>query len=797
MSNPKALLKEAQAQMAAGRMEAAEPLLREALKADPAFGEARYELGSVLLQLGRAGDAALELEVVAAQVPDNLAVWLRLGDVRFAQGRLDKAVACYRKVIALEPSVVSAHNNLGNALLSLGLEREAANAYREAARLAPSKPEPWNNLGVALMGVADYEGAAEAFGRAANLAPAFAAAWVNFATALARLGRHEDALAPARKALELSPQLPEAHNVLGNILSAAGQRPQARESYGRASALRPDYIEAHLNLGRLAMEEGNHELAMRHYRHALKHRPNAPEVLDALGVALAASGQTQEAIRHHEQAIARNPKFADAHVNLANALTSVGRIGEAKAAYRKALSIDSDDRFNSHNFLMCLNYDEGTGLADLYREHRRWGTYQETRFTPLPLPARGKGLPKPLKLGFVSADFKRHSVAYFLEPLLEGLDRDAFEVHLYADVPNEDEVSARFRKLGVWHDLRGLNDDQAARLIHKDGIHVLIDLAGHTAGNRLPVFVLKPAPVQATWLGYPATTGLSRIDARLSDAVADPVDEGHSERLIRLPGFLCYRPPEDAPEVVPPPALTSGHVTFGSFNALAKLSERDLALIGRILTQLPAARFLLKARPLADEGVKARLLARMGHHGIDPDRVELLGRTQDASGHLGLYAKIDIALDPVHYNGTATTCEALWMGVPVITQIGDRHASRVGASILARANLPQLIAQDADAYVALAQKMAADPSALASPRKEQRATVARSPLCDKAAFAKDFEAAIAKLWEESWRSTPQPAPNPPAAPAATAAPSDTKATKPPSAASANPGSPAPAPKRGG
>jgi predicted O-linked N-acetylglucosamine transferase (SPINDLY family) len=631
----------------------------------------------------------------------------------YAKGRLPEARAAAQERLNQNPQDLEAQYLLGGIAYALGEGVEAETRFRAVLDGGIETAELLFNLGEALH----------------------------------LQGRAQEAAHYYRLALSKDDRLGLAHQRLGMLLAQQGRYGEAVDHLQKTFFTTPDAPTAN-NLGVVLQKAERLEEAEAWYRQALSIDPLRASTMDNLGGLLQLSGRLTDAIELHERAIAADPSLASARVNLANAFMAEGSISKAQAALRWALVMEKAARTASQNFLMCLNYDEGTGLADLYREHRRWGTYQETRFTPLPLPARGKGLPKPLKLGFVSADFKRHSVAYFLEPLLEGLDRDAFEVHLYADVPNEDEVSARFRKLGVWHDLRGLNDDQAARLIHKDGIHVLIDLAGHTAGNRLPVFVLKPAPVQATWLGYPATTGLSRIDARLSDAVADPVDEGHSERLIRLPGFLCYRPPEDAPEVVPPPALTSGHVTFGSFNALAKLSERDLALIGRILTQLPAARFLLKARPLADEGVKARLLARMGHHGIDPDRVELLGRTQDASGHLGLYAKIDIALDPVHYNGTATTCEALWMGVPVITQIGDRHASRVGASILARANLPQLIAQDADAYVALAQKMAADPSALASPRKEQRAIVARSPLCDKAAFAKDFEAAIAKLWDE-------------------------------------------------
>ncbi|MBF0166415.1 MAG: tetratricopeptide repeat protein [Alphaproteobacteria bacterium] len=772
MSSPKVLLKQAQEALQKGGADKAEKFLKQALEADPAFGEARYELGGALIQLGRLDEAAVELEVVAVQAPDNLAVWLRLGDLRFSQTRLDKAIDCYRKVLALDPAIVSAHNNLGNALLTLGQEEAAAASYREAAKLAPERPEPWNNLGVALLGLEDFAGAAEAFGKAANLRPDFAAAWANLAAALGQMGRVQEAEATARRAVELAPQLPEAHNTLGNILAGCNKRLEARESYGRATALRPTYAEAHVNLGRLAMEEGDRQLAMRHYRHALSHRPDSAAAHDALGVALAAEGQTDEAIRHHEQAIARNPRLADAYVNLGNALTATARLYEARKAYRTAISLAPADVVAQQNHLMCLCYDETVDEESLYREHRRFGDYQEKRITPLPLPARPKALPSPLRLGFVSPDFRRHSVAYFLEPLLAGLDPARVRVFLYADVPNPDEVTERLKgHAHAWCDLQGLSDEQAARRVRQDNIDILIDLAGHTAGNRMGLFVLAPAPIQATWLGYPATTGLSRIGWRLTDAIADPegkADELHTEKLVRLNGFLCYRPDEAAPEPAPPPALANGFITFGSFNALAKLSERDLGLMARLLKTVPQSRLLLKARPLADAGVKARLIERMTHHGIDPDRVELLGRTADSSGHLALYSRIDIALDPVHYNGTATTAEALWMGVPVVTLQGQRHAARVGASILTRAGLPHLIAKDEEAYVALAAQLASDLPALAIARQTQRQKISASPFLDAKAFAQDFTQAMEKIWEASAPSLPPQKTSRPSAPDAKA-----------------------------
>jgi len=351
----------------------------------------------------------------------------------------------------------------------------------------------------------------------------------------------------------------------------------------------------------------------------------------------------------------------------------------------------------------------------------------------------------------VSPDFRNHSVARFFLPLLEGHDRGAVEIACYAELARSDAVSERIRSLADrWSPTVGLSHDELAARIRGDAIDVLVDLAGHTSDNRLLTFARTPAPVQATWLGYPGTTGVAAIGWRFSDAECEPpgdADRRSSERIWRLPhGFHCFAPPADAPAVAPPPCAARGSVTFGSFNNFLKLAPETIALWGRVLAAMPGAQLLLKSNFVFDAAAHQRHLERFAAAGIDPSRIVILPYMPDERAHLAAYGEIDVALDPFPYNGTTTTCEALWMGVPVVTLRGDRHAARVGASLLTRVGLPDLIAGDEAAYIAVAAALAAAPQRLAALRAGLRAQVAASPLCDAGGFARAVEDAYRAMW---------------------------------------------------
>jgi predicted O-linked N-acetylglucosamine transferase (SPINDLY family) len=354
----------------------------------------------------------------------------------------------------------------------------------------------------------------------------------------------------------------------------------------------------------------------------------------------------------------------------------------------------------------------------------------------------------------MSPDFRQHSVSFFLEPLLAAHDPAAVQVFCYADVAQPDAVTQRLMSyVHHWRDVAGCRDDDLCRVLAADRIDILVDLAGHTKGNRLAVFAQRSAPVQVTAIGYPATTGLAAMDYRLCDAVTDPPPEADAwsvETLVRLDaGLHCYRPPANAPAVGPLPAQAAGYITFGAFNKLAKISRDTVALWAEVLKAVPTSRLLVKTKPLAEAETRARLERAFADAGIAPARLELRGWEAQDRAHLDLYNHVDIALDTTPYNGTTTTCEALWMGVPVLTLAGRGHAARVGASLLSQVGLTDWIADNADAFVARARTATADTSALASLRKDLRATVAASPLCDGAVYARAVEGAYRAMWRKA------------------------------------------------
>ena len=359
--------------------------------------------------------------------------------------------------------------------------------------------------------------------------------------------------------------------------------------------------------------------------------------------------------------------------------------------------------------------------------------------------------PRRLRLGYVSPDFVHHAVSYFFEPVLTARDPAAFEVFCYSDAPVADAVTQRLRAASDgWRDIAGLSDERVAELVRADRIDILVDLAGHTARNRLLVFARKPAPVQVTWLGYPNTTGLAAIDFRLTEAVSDPLgltEAWHSEELVRLPGtFSCYAPPPESPPVNALPALAAGQVTFGCFNNLAKVTPPALALWARVLREVAGSRLFLKSPGLADLETVARLREEFALHGIPADRLEFSGAELSVAAHLSLYHRVDVALDTFPYNGTTTTCEALWMGVPVVTLAGATHVSRVGASLLTHLGAPEWIGDAPEAYVARCRGLAADLPRLAVLRSGLRERMRGSPLCDAAGFTRGLEDALRAIW---------------------------------------------------
>jgi predicted O-linked N-acetylglucosamine transferase (SPINDLY family) len=601
------------------------------------------------------------------------------------------------------------HFRLCSLLLSLGRAADAVAALQRAADACPNHATILAALGVALQVSGRLPDAIENYRRALQLHEADPQTHCNLSLALCALAKSAEAATHARRAVELNPRDAEAHNCLGIALCGSKQQAEAAKAFQTAIALRPEF----------------------HY-------------YTGLAAALRDCDRLDEALAAVRRAIELNPRHAEAYMNLGGILLDLGRADEAVGAYRQAVQLNPQSPATASALLFAMHFmdDKPKRLAEA---HRQWATVH-ARGAPRSVATRDMRADRRLRLGYVSPDFRLHSVSFFLDGLLANHDHQRFEIFCYSDVAAPDEVTQRLRlQADHFRDVAGHSNEQLRALIEADGIDVLVDLAGHTAGNRLPVFAMRAAPLQISYLGYPNTTGLKAMDYRITDSHADPpgmTESLHSERLLRLnPCAWCYAAP-DAAQVNPPPARSSGAVTFGSFNALSKLSDVTVSLWSRILHEVPDARLFLKARGLANAGARRLTLERFARHGISADRVQLLPFDSSLAAHFLRYHEIDIALDTFPYHGTTTTCEALWMGVPVLTLAGSTHVSRVGVSLLHNAGIPELIASSADEYLALARRLAGDSALRAGIRANLRQRVSNSVLCDAAGFARRFEAAM-------------------------------------------------------
>lgn len=584
------------------------------------------------------------------------------------------------------------------------------------------------------------------------LDPQHLGALVMLAAIAHQTGHNAEALALVDHAARFAADQPSVQYGRAVALYGLGRIDEAGAAYERAIELKPDYLEALHNLAALHQNAGRNSQAIQLYRRVLAVNPAFIDAHNNLGVALRDESRFAEAQRSFETALQLNPASAEAHNNLGVVLKAQGRLDAAIEHYRRALALKPDYIGAHSNILTSLNYgsEDEAGLA----AHQEWDQcHGQPRAPAVSACAEDRDPDRRLRVGYVSADFREHSVAYFFEPLLANHDPDAVETYCYANVLKPDAVTRRLQgQARHWRPVEHLAEAGIADRIRADRIDILVDLSGHSSGHLLTVFARKPAPIQATWLGYPNTTGLKTMDWRLTDRVADPPgasEQHHAERLAYLPqGFLCYRPPTVAPPVGPLPALAGGFVTFGSFNNLAKVTPSVAAVWAGLLRQVPNSRLMLKSGAFADAVTRRRYAGLFAAAGIAAQRLDFLPQNAAADLHLAQYHRIDVALDPFPYNGTTTSCEALWMGVPVLTLAGRRHAGRVGASLLTGLGLNRFIAQDDADYVARAAALAGDLPALAALRAGLRSRLAASALCDGPGFARDMEAVYRSLWHD-------------------------------------------------
>lgn len=570
--------------------------------------------------------------------------------------------------------------------------------------------------------------------------------------------RFDDAAGLLRRALRAKSKSAPTEMVLGLTESALGRRTEAEKYLRDAVAHAPDNVEARQNLAALLVITGRLPEALETYQHCLRQKPDQSGLHSAFGSALLLAGRADDAIAAHTRALELDPRNRNAHACRAQAYLACGKTTEALADFDIQLERTPDHLDARSHRLMLLNYLDTVTPDQVAAEHRAYGQrVAALRSRPPAAATPVDDLDRRLRVAFLSPDLREHSVACFLEPLLRHLDRTQFEIVLYHDHLTTDAVSDRLRAgATLWRNFVGFTGDQVERQIRADTPDVLIDLAGHTGFNRLPLFARRLAPVQITYLGYPNTTGVPEMDFRFTDAIADPLgpaDQRHTEELVRFgPTNWAYQPPTYAPP--PPPARTAATdraFSFGSFNNPSKLSPSTLRLWARIVAAVPGSQLVLKGARLDHQALRATLL----RSGFVEGSFRLLPPCPTAREHLAAYQEMDVALDPSPYNGTTTTCEALWMGRPVLTLAGDHHASRVGASLLTAAGHPEWIAHDENALVALARRLAAPEFRPDLVRLAQtlRLDLAAGPLLDHPGQANRFGAALRACWHRRIHSS--------------------------------------------
>jgi predicted O-linked N-acetylglucosamine transferase (SPINDLY family) len=522
---------------------------------------------------------------------------------------------------------------------------------------------------------------------------------------------------------------------------------EAVACYRRALELKPDYAEAHSNLGVALNDQRKLEAAVACYRRALELKPDYAEAHGNLGNALNDQGKLDEAVACYRRALELKPDYAGARCNLGNALKDQGKLDEAVACYRRVLELKPDYAGVHSNLLYIRLFCPGYDAQAIFEEHRRWSRQHAEPLARFIQPhCNDRSLHRRLRIGYVSPDFRNHAASFFLVALLSAHDHQNFEIFCYADVACPDRITARLRSYAdVWQNITGLTDEQVAQLVRQDKIDILVDLSMHTAGNRLLVFARKPAPVQVCWLN-PGTTGLSTIDYRLTDPYIDPPglhDHDYSEESVRLPDtFWCYDPLASEPAVNALPALENGYITFGCLNNFCKVNVSVLKLWAQVLKAVDGSRLMLLA---AEGSHRQHTLDLLEQEGVKPDRVTFVAR-RPRQQYLELYHRIDIGLDTFPYNGHTTSFDAFWLGVPVITIVGQTAVARGGLSLLRNLGLPELIAEKPEQFVSIAVELTNDLPRLRDLRATLRDRMHASPLMDAPRFARNIEAAYREMW---------------------------------------------------
>jgi len=746
------LLEQGRRMHSTGRLSDAEQLYRQVLKQDPNNVDALNLLATLAIQINQP-QAGEQLALRACQVaPQSPVPCVTVGNARLAMKNINGAIEAFVRALQINPNLPDAFYQLGLAYAQAGRNAEAAGALERACQLAPNMHEAFNNLGVLLTQMGRVGEAVMVFRRAAQLRPDIIDAWSNLGYVARTAGLVDEAIEASRRAVGIDPNSSSAHLHLGIALQAAGKFTEGLASIERVLELNPENVEGLNSLGNGLRYLGKSKEAVDAYRRAIAINPDYGQCRSNLSSGLAEIGCYDEAIVECRLATQQVPNDAEIRSNLATLLMAIGDIIGATAIYREAVAISPAAPRVRSNLLMCSLHNWEMPPEVMSREHRDWHTYCGAPCAPLIKPLSNNRDPdRKLRVGYMSPDMRLHPVAYFFVPLIENHDPSQFEIHCIADVPKPDYVSERIRKHAfAWHEISGKSDDQAADIIRSLGIDILVDLAGHTSGNRVPVFTRCPAPVQVCYLGYSFTLGTPTIPYRFTDAICDPpgvTDHLHVEKLIRLPEVVgCFDPlvVEDLP-VQPTPALKNGHVTIACFHRGAKLSEPAANLWGRFFAEVPTAKLMLVGNGYRFPTEIERVKRWFKGHGIDASRIEFRPSVP-YDEYLKIYNDVDLVLDSFPFNGHTTNLQGMWMGVPFVTLIGQTYQARMGASVLTNLGLPELIAHSPEEYVNIAEGLANDIPRLAALRAGMRERLRQSPIMQPKRLAQAIEGNYRAMW---------------------------------------------------
>jgi len=749
--------------------------LEQAVRMDVTQFDAVYLLGTLALAGADYPLAISHLSRALELQPGTDMVLRDLCSACFLEGDLARAREVAEAGVAAHPQLPDFHFYLGNILTRQGQAAKAVECFDTALRIKPGFAEAQHNRALALQAAGRLDEAAQGLHAALALRPGYAQALYGLASVLTDQHRPREAEPYCREALALDSNDAEAHNALGNVLLALGRPDDAVTSYARALALNDGLARVHGNLGVARMAQDRMGPALESLRRAVELDPGYARGHNNLGIALQREGRLEEAIAAYGRALELDPALAQAHSNFAAALQAQGHHERAITSWRRALELQPDFFDAWSNLVYVMSFLPGVSPREYLEEAMRLGRAAAARTTPFTAwpstPATALAAGEPLRVGFVSGDFREHPVGFFLEGILGEIDPSRLTLIAYPTRPGEDRLTARIKPhFAAWTSLAGLSDEEAAQQIHSDGVHMLVDLAGHSEHNRLPVFAWRPAPVQLAWLGYFASTGMPGIDYLVADHPGVPQEcrQDFTEAIRYMPDTrLCFTAPEgaDALRVGPLPALSNGFLTFGCFQNMTKLNDGVLALWSKVFRALPGARLRHQSRQMADPALREQLFQRLERHGIARGRVELAGPTS-RQAYLAAHQQVDIMLDTFPYTGATTTCESLWMGVPTMSLAGRTLLARQGASLLTCAGLADWVAGDEDGFVSHLVKQCADLEALAALRAGLRQQVLASPLFDGSLFARNLESLMLDLWRE-WLA--QEADRTPAGGSATAA----------------------------